>query len=213
MDIDNLKYGNPTKEQEEKVKRDVGGLLKKSKGMGIIDDILKNNPFPKNSSDTTKKELIYLKKLTDSQDQADIRFLQMMEDDHYTFFEKVSNKLGIDIDRDGILKWINDIDPITFYLKDQFNRPRPYQLADYLGIELYPVITTDANSSSYPGGHNIDFLVIIHNLLKLNPEKKSELGNLYKKIRDVRERSGVHYPSDTTASEIIVKKLIQTKII
>ncbi len=48
MNIDSLKYGNPTKEQEEKVKRDVGGLLKKAKELGIIDDILKQFPFPKN---------------------------------------------------------------------------------------------------------------------------------------------------------------------
>jgi hypothetical protein len=31
MHIDKLKYGNPTKDQEDIVKRDVGGLLKKAK--------------------------------------------------------------------------------------------------------------------------------------------------------------------------------------
>ncbi len=213
MDIDDLKYGNPTKEQEEKVKRDVGGLLKKAKEMGIIDDILKQFPFPKNSSDITENELMYLKKLTDSQDEDEIKFLKLMEEDHYTFFEIVADKLGIDIDKDGILEWIDDIDPIKFYLKDQFNRPRPYQVSDYLGIELNPVITTDANSSAYPSGHTMDFLVIINNLIKLKPEKKSVLTNLYKQIRDVRERSGVHYPSDTRGTELIVQKLIQNKII
>ena len=69
MNIDSLKYGNPTKEQEEKVKRDVGGLLKKAKEMGVIDDILRQFPFPKNSSDVTENELMYLKKLTDSQEE------------------------------------------------------------------------------------------------------------------------------------------------
>jgi len=213
VNIDSLKYGNPTKEQEEKVKRDVGGLLKKAKEMGVIDDILRQFPFPKNSSDVTENELMYLKKLTDSQDEDDIKFLNLMEEDIHTFFEIVANKLGIDVDRDDILKWTNDIDPIKFYLKDQFNRPRPYQVSDYLGIELYPPITTDANSASYPSGHTMDFLVIIHNLLKLNPDKKSVLNNLYKQIRDVRERSGLHYPSDTRGTELIVQKLIQNKII
>ncbi len=213
MNIDDLKFGNPPKEQEEKVKRDVGGLLKKAKEMGVIDDILRQFPFPKNSSDITENELMYLKKLTDSQDEDDIKFLKLMEEDHYTFFEIVADKLGIDIDKDGILEWIDDIDPIKFYLKDQFNRPRPYQVSDYLGIELNPPITTDANSSSYPSGHTMDFLVIINNLIKLKPEKKSVLNNLYKQIRDVRERSGVHYPSDTRGTELIVQKLIQNKIV
>jgi hypothetical protein len=213
VNIDDLKFGNPPKEQEEKVKRDVGGLLKKAKEMGVIDDILRQFPFPKNSSDITENELMYLKKLTDSQDEDDIKFLKLMEEDHYTFFEIVADKLGIDIDKDGILEWIDDIDPIKFYLKDQFNRPRPYQVSDYLGIELNPPITTDANSSSYPSGHTMDFLVIINNLIKLKPEKKSVLNNLYKQIRDVRERSGVHYPSDTRGTELIVQKLIQNKIV
>ena len=212
-DIDNLKYGNPTKEQEEKVKRDVGGLLKKAKESGTIDDILKNNTFPKNSSDTTRDELIYLKRLTDSQDEEGIEFLRIMENNHYTFLQMFANRIGINVGKKDILKWVEEIDPIKLYLKDRFNRPRPHQVSDYIGVELNPVISTDANTSSYPSGHTMDFLIIIRNLIKINPEKKSILGNLYKVIRDVRERSGVHYPSDTKGTELIVKKLIQDNII
>lgn len=213
MNIDDLKYGNPTKYQEDVIKQDIAGLLDKSIKLGIIEDMLKNHPFPKNSSDITKKELLYLKRITDSLDETEIKFLQMMEDDHYTFFEKVANKLGIDVNRDTILGWCKRIDPITFYLKDKYNRPRPFQLSDYLGIELRVPITTDAFSGAYPSGHTIDFLVIIHNLLKTNPYAKKALNELYNSIRSVREKSGVHYPSDTKVSEILVKKLIEKKVI
>lgn len=213
MNIDGLKYGNPTKQQSEIIKRDVGGLLKRAIESGVIDDMLKNHPFPKNSSDTTKKELEYLKIITDKADSADIRFYEMIDTDYLEFFEKIGNSLGIDVDIDMIQSWIDEIDPITFYLKDKYNRVRPYQLSDYLGIELRTLVHTDANSAAYPSGHTIDFLVIMYNFIKLKPEIKPVLNTLYKKIRKVRELSGVHYPSDTKVSEILVKKLIEKGII
>lgn len=213
MDLDNLTYGNIPYKQIKKIKKDRAGLLKKSVEAGIISDILKNHPYPKNTSDTTKREIEYLNKLTDNATDDDVMFCKIMENHHYEFFEKVAKKIDIDVSLDDIQKWVGDVDPIIFYLKYKFNRPRPYQLANYLNIDLNPIITTDANSSAYPSGHTVDFLVIIYNLIKLKPDAKKELVDLYKKIRNVRQLSGVHYPSDTKCSEILFKKLLQNKII
>ena len=64
---------------------------------------------------------------------------------HYKFFEVVGKKLGLDVNKKQIEDWCSDVDPVLFYLKDQFNRPRPYQLAKELGLELYPITATDAS--------------------------------------------------------------------
>lgn len=213
MNLDDIKYGNPTKSHTDKVKLDRAGLLKSAMDLGIIDDIIKNHSFPANSSEETKNELEYLAKLTKEADEDDIAFCKLMETNHYDMFVIVAKRLGLDVDKKQILKWVGDVDPITFYLKDKFNRPRPYQLAKELGIEMYPVIVTDADSAAYPSGHTMDFLVILYHFGKMKPELAEELADFYDEIKKVRELSGLHYPSDRKASEILFKKLIKNGLI
>lgn len=211
--LDDIKYGNPAKDHVLKVKIDVGGLLKKSLDLGIIKDVIDNHPFPANSSQETKKEIEYLVSVTKNLSKDQKRFCELMENNHYDLFVIVAKKLGISVTKNQILKWVGDIDPIIFYLKDKFNRPRPYQLAKEMGLNLYPVIRTDANSAAYPSGHTMDFLVILYHFGKLKPESIKILNNFYQKIKNVRELSGVHYPSDKKVSEYIFKQLVKNKLL
>ena len=213
MNLDDIKYGNDTKEHGDKVKADIGGILKSAMEIGIVKDILDNHKFPLNSSEETKKELKYLVEITKNADEDDINFCKLIENNHYDFFVIVAKKLGLDVTKEQILKWVADIDPLLFYLKDKFNRPRPYQLAKELNLELYPIIRTDANSAAYPSGHTMDFLVILYHFGKMKPEAASEINELYHKIKKVRELSGVHYPSDRQVSEYLFKELIKYKLI
>lgn len=213
MNLDDIKYGNPTLSHMDKVKSDRAGLLKSAMELGIIDDIIQNYPFPANSSDETKKELEYLYKLVSKADEDDKALCKLMESNHYDLFVIVGKKLGLDVSKKQILKWVGDVDPITFYLKDKFNRPRPYQLAKALNIPLYPLIVTDADSAAYPSGHTMDFLVILYHFGKMKPEAASELADFYEEIKKVRELSGLHYPSDRKVSEILFKKLVKSNLI
>lgn len=213
MNIDSLKYGNPREKHVKKIAKDKGGVLKAAMEGGIIEDFIQNYPPPKNSSPTTKNELVYLDNITDSINEKGRKFCEVMEDHHYEWFQKVGEKMGISTTLDEIKDWVEKIDPIIFYLKWKFNRPRPYQLAGELGVPLHPVIATDANSAAYPSGHSMDFLIIIHNFKKKKPELGGKLDELYKKVRNVREMSGVHYPSDRKGSEILFKKLLDAKLV
>jgi len=213
MNLDDIKYGNITKSHLEKVKADKAGLLKSSMELGIIKNIIENHPFPSNSSDETKNELRYLTELTEDADDEDVRFCQLMESHHYDMFVIVGKKLGLDVSKEQILKWVRDVDPITFYLKHKFNRPRPHQLAKELDIPMYPLIVTDANSAAYPSGHTMDFLVILYHFGKMKPEIAEELDNYYHEIKRVRELSGLHYPSDRKISEYLFKQLVKNKLI
>jgi hypothetical protein len=213
MNLDDIKYGNTTKEQEAKVKEDRAGILKSAIEAGIIKDVLENHPFPANSSDETKNELEYLTKLTKEADEDDINFCKLIENNHYDFFVIVAKKLGLNVSKEQILKWVGDIDPITFYLKDKFNRPRPYQLAREIGLELHPITATDANSAAYPSGHTMDFLVILYHFGKMKPDAADEIDDFYHEIKRVREVSGLHYPSDRKVSEYIFKELVKNKLI
>jgi hypothetical protein len=213
MNLDSIKYGNSTKEQNDKVIADRAGILKAAIEAGIIKDVLENHPFPANSSDETRNELEYLTELVDDADEEDIKFCYLIENNHYDFFVIVGKNLGLDVGKEEILKWVGDIDPITFYLKDKFNRPRPYQLAKELGLDLHPITATDANSAAYPSGHTLDFLVILYHFGKMKPEAAEEIDEFYHEIKRVRELSGLHYPSDRKISEYLFKQLIKYNLI
>lgn len=213
MNLDNIKYGNSTKEQLQKIKNDKGGVLKAAIKKGLVEDLIKNHPFPPNSSEETKKELEYLVKITKEANEDDLKFCKIMENNHYDFFVVVAKRLGLDVTKEEILNWVGDLDPLLFYLKDKFNRPRPYQLAREYGMDLHPITATDANSAAYPSGHTLDFLNIIIHLGKMKPEAAEQLEELYDDIKKVRELSGLHYPSDRKVSEYLFKQLIKHKLI
>jgi acid phosphatase (class A) len=213
MNLDSIKFGNPPKEQDDKIKADRAGILKAAIGVGIIKDVLENHPFPANSSDETKTELEYLVKVTKQADDDDFKFCKLLEHYHYDFLAVAGRKLGLDVTAEQIKNWCFDIDPVLFYLKDKFNRPRPYQLANELGLELYAIITTDANSAAYPSGHSLDFLVTLYHFGKMKPEAAEEIDEFYHEIKRVRELSGVHYPSDRKISEYLFKQLVKHNLI
>ena len=214
MNVDDIKYGNLRKSHFEKIKEDRAGMLSEALQKGVIKDILENHPFPLNSSEETKGELEYLKELTDSATEEDKKFCNMMEDHHYKFFEKVARDLGMGGLTEKIIKgWCTDVDPIIFYLKNKFNRPRPYQLANYVDVDLYPIISTDANSGAYPSGHTMDFLVILFRFSKLRPDLVDKFDEIYQRVENVRQLSGVHYPSDKKVSEILFNKLVKAGIL
>jgi hypothetical protein len=48
MNLDSIKYGNSTKEQNDKVIADRAGILKAAIEAGIIKDVLENYTFPTN---------------------------------------------------------------------------------------------------------------------------------------------------------------------
>jgi len=213
MNLDDLKYGNPTKELHDKVQSDRAGVLKACLNNGIVEDILNNHPFPANSSEETKTELEYLVKINKEASEEDFRFCELIETHHYKFFEVVGKKLGLDVTEKEIEDWCSDVDPVLFYLKDKLNRPRPYQLAKELGMGLYPITATDASSAAYPSGHTLDFLVILYHFGKMKPDVAGDLDDFYHEIKRVRELSGLHYPSDRKISEYLFKELVKKGLI
>lgn len=213
MSVDDIKYGNPTLGQLKSIREDVGGVLSSAIFLGLVDDIITNCPPPLNSSSQTIGELKYLSNLMMNATQEDKEFCQTMEERHYEWLHEWAQEWGIPCTLDDIMDWVRRIDPLTFYLKDVFNRPRPYQLARAYGIPLYPIIVTDANSAAYPSGHTMDFLVILYNFGKLRPELADKIAELYEKIKLVRELSGLHYPSDRKVSEKIFFKLLNNSLV
>lgn len=212
--LDDVKFGNQPDEYVIKIEKDKYGTLKKAKDSGMLKEFINRFPPPKNSSDVTKKELEHLKEMSDKVTDKEKSMCFYMEHNHLDFFVKTAEKLGIKgVDRKQVNVWADEVFPIVYHIKDYFNRPRPNELAGEYGIKLHPITRTDANSAAYPSGHSMDFLVMIYQLMKLKPSSKNYFLDLYKKIKDVREMSGVHYSSDREGSEELFKLMLKYKII
>jgi len=92
-------------------------------------------------------------------------------------------------------------------VKYQFNRPRPYQLAKILNIDIDTIQTLTHHTPSYPSGHTVYASLYGKILSYYHPQYKKLFDNAVNKTILGRELQGVHYPSDNKASLILVDKL------
>jgi hypothetical protein len=216
MELNDIVYGNPPFDFVRSWKDEGLKKFQLSKEKGILEEFIKKYPHPKNDSEQTKNELKYLTEKGKSLTEKEKKLCKQLDDqtDMYNFFSKFAEKFGITVSAEELDKMTDEYWGIVSYIKFRLNRPRPFQLSYYYKLPLFPFVkSTSANSASYPSGHIFEFLLIIDYLTKKNPELKDKFGNLYKQIRNVREWSGVHYPSDTKGSEMLFKLLKEKGII
>ncbi len=212
MDLNDIKYGTIPIFHVESIKTG-SVIIKKCEELGILDHMF-NNPPPNNDSNETKNELLELQKLTENASEMDYKLCDVLEHKHYDFFAKFCNKIGIDCETEESIKSLSkEFDGLVNYIKFKVNRPRPHQLAIYYDIPMFPIISTNANSPAWPSGHSVDFLIILYKLKQKYPDNVDDFDALYTKIKDIRQLSGVHYPSDKEAAQVLVSSLIQNKLI
>ena len=84
------------------------------------------------------------------------------------------------------------------YYKLKFNRPRPHQLCPAL---MPPLIAP--GHASYPSGHALLSHLLSRTGAEVRPEAERALMALAERVARNREIAGLHYPSDTRASEKI----------
>jgi acid phosphatase (class A) len=214
MNINDIKYGTVPLYHIESFKTGIGKtVLDESKGLGIIDKFLEYPPS-ENESEETINELKHLVQLQKTLTDEDKKLCYVLEDKHYKFFALFCEKIGIDGETEESIKSLSQpFDGLMVYVKLKFNRPRPHQLAIYPNIPLFPLIGTDANSPAYPSGHSLDFFIIIHKLKEKYPQYSTQFDSLYDKIKDIREKSGVHYLSDRYAAELLFNLLLNNGLI
>ena len=90
--------------------------------------------------------------------------------------------------------------PLIIFLKNLFNRARPYQID--LNSNKYPSIS--AYTPAFPSGHSIQSQYLAKILSKKYPEKKQQLYNIADKCGKARIYGGLHYPSDHEFGKFIV---------
>lgn len=169
-------------------------------------NIVLPNP-PKNSSTQTRAEINEIVKRYNSQTDDDKQAYINCDRDSSYYMRLVLEENEMDYD-ESTIDMINDqCRPIIRHYKNHYNRPRPYQVAEKLGIEFKMFETDTSKTPSYPSGHTVQPYVVANYYGKLYPEIKSELREAADVCAFGRVIAGLHFPSDYKAGIILADQL------
>lgn len=211
--IDMLGYGNEAlKHRKTYATEEEPLVIKMCREKGILEEFF-NKPFPKNSSPEAAEELQSILKQQEELTDEDIELIEDVEDDINEVIGDFLEDLGLDDEEDLIKKIADFTDPLLYKLKNHYNRARPFQLARPLGIEMFPIVPTNASTASYPSGHALDSYMIASILGQKYPEHADKIAEFCDKVAHTRVQGGIHYQSDQDFSREICDKLCGLKIV
>jgi hypothetical protein len=195
LSIDDIGYGNPTLEQLQ--------IMGRTNYLDSLFNELSQILPPPNSSEVTQKELndsvVYTAQLVQDADSRE-RFLQY-DYSLSDYIKKASLEVGFsEEDAENVEKIIDDIiidtSPLILRIKFNFSRARPYQLAFYYKLQVFPFTTINTDTPAYPSGHAFQAKVITEVLGNKYPKHYHSLKQLSDDICMSRLYLGVHYQSD-----------------
>jgi len=195
VQINGLVYGSPIKTHSDKVQRK-GKALSAFLLDPLAQEQFMNRPFPKNDSDCTKKELVELYGRTNSLTDEELDFAVRAERHHFKEWSRFCMERGMIVHEYFFKEMENNTDGLLYFLKNHYNRPRPFQLGLHLNIPVEPVVNHSANSAAYPSGHAFDAKLISLVLSRKYPSFAQDFEEFADRISNSRLDLGVHYPSD-----------------
>ena len=98
-----------------------------------------------------------------------------------------------------------------FKLKIHFNRPRPFQLANYYQLKLFPFDSYSSNSASFPSGHTVQAFVILNVIANNHPTHYKFCKELIEDIANSRIYLGIHFPTDNDFAKEVGDKILKNK--
>ncbi len=211
--INGIVYGNPPKSLHIIANKPSDPIRDWFESKGINKKICQI--CPTNSGPATREDLKKLVEMTREATQTDITFANFVdkEDNVASLFVRLLSRDGFEETNKEFFEIDNQTLPLLYHLKEKINRPRPYQLAHYFGFKIYPLIRTDAMTSSFPSGHALMAFVMSEYYSLKYPDKRHNIERLAERIAKSREISGIHYPSDTEMSRVIAKLIFENKLI
>jgi hypothetical protein len=166
---------------------------------------------PTNSSSTTVQELKYMSDLTSNRSQKDIELIHIVDQDMDSMFKALLVKYELKYPIEYIESMYSVIRPIIYNIKSLWNRPRPYQLAKYYGINIRTIMTDTHDTAAYPSGHTVYSKLVANILQEMYPQiAQYELNNIVRQTAMARVKQGVHYPSDNSGSIVLANSLFKS---
>ena len=204
MDLNQVTYGNPTKEHKVYLEED-----------SLVDDLflkLKEDFFPTNDSELVKDELNeivdYVNSISDEENKAFLTRYKAYDRSLIQVITTTFKQKGFDVENlcEDI---ISDIKNLLYKLKYFYQRPRPYQLAQYYKLKLFPYNSFSASTPSYPSGHTLEAYVILNVIADKNPNEYQFCREMIDDIAYSRLYLGLHYPTDNDFAKEVAKEILK----
>ena len=151
---------------------------------------------PENTSPDTFRELSRMANEIGQMDAEESNAIIEEYDDFLPIFEKICTKNKVNFPKKYMEKLIDEAAEIIIKVKYKYNRPRPFQLAPILGINLRSDIVDTAKTPSFPSGHSCQGKLVANVLSKMYPELVEKFQKVAEEISYSRYIGGVHFPSD-----------------
>ena len=197
--IDDMTYGNAT----EKDKKRISAV---SDMFSIRADEIDLTEPSANSSAETMKELLEIKKIAENADMSDYKKYDKSFTDK---FHELAEEFELGTSLENLKSISEEVGGFVHYFKFKFNRPRPHQLAEVLGVEINHQGTISGNTPAYPSGHAAQARFLALHLSERFPTYKEEFMKLADTVAYSRIQGGVHYPSDSTTGKKLADILFE----
>jgi len=156
---------------------------------------------PGNTNPKTLGELKFLEKVETNKD-----FVKE-GDDIVKSFQPLIDKYEVNISSEYLEKVVKESAKFIMQLKYKYNRPRPYQIAEFYGIDLNGVQLDSMKTPSYPSGHATQGYLVGEILTQFDPQNAITYRQKAEDIAHSRIVAKAHYPSDKEYGKKISKVL------
>jgi len=196
LELRNMKYAESVRPKDEK---------RMSRTLELWDEnlVLPKRQPPENDSSLTLKEIKYLSNVEPNEKFA------TSHDDVVDSFMELIEKNSLDISRKDIKKIVKESVKFIMELKYHYNRPRPYQVAEFYDIDLNGTTLDSMKTPSYPSGHAIQGYLIGDYLSHKDPSNSEEYLTKGSDIAESRIVAKAHYPSDKTYGKEVARVLFR----
>jgi hypothetical protein len=160
-----------------------------------IEDAPEEAP-PMNSSIQTRNELEQMTKDIAAVGNKQSEIVDEYDSGFEWKFEELCKEFDVKWNKKFINKLIEESGDVILNLKYKWNRPRPFQLAPKLGIQLHKGESYTAGTPSFPSGHAAQSKLIADVLSKIYPLHHDAFQAIPEKVSNSRYIGGLHYPSD-----------------
>ena len=158
-------------------------------------------PYPENSSKQTIDELKELSLI-----EVDKDFVKE-HDDVDGIFQKKHKELGLEFNRNEAKDLLRQSSKYIMKEKYKYNRPRPYQLAEFYNIDLNGFDLDSMKTPSYPSGHATQGYLLGKFYSDRHPDYRKEFMRLGEDVAESRIVAKAHFPSDKKAGIDLAEKL------
>ena len=165
---------------------------------------------PKNDSKVTLQEINEITHRREMLSDFDKKvYINTNKDTCYYIKEHLDSQ-DLEYDLKDIERITDSVKHIGRYFKNKFNRPRPRQVAEKLGLNdfTYEKLET-TNSPAYPSNHALQARMVAHYYGEKYPSQKKYLLRGADMSSEGRINAGVHYPSDKHCAYEIADILVK----